>query len=165
MHIITISKGVMFTCKEGITPMGRTLTDDRKQLRRDAIKLRQDLGWSERRIGEELGVSNDTIHNWLQINKQFTHVIIKQSRHVLDNSTSKVLHNPPLALNRVHVMDCVTGLNRLPHPACTIAELADILLLTTSANKSGRSLFSLSSEYALELPCAEFLIITLSLSI
>jgi len=95
--------------------MGRIQTDKNKQLKRDAIKLRQDLGWSERRIGEELGVSNDTIHNWLQINKQFTHVIIKQSRHVLDNSTSKVLHNPPLALNRVHVMDCVTGLGRLPH--------------------------------------------------
>ena len=95
--------------------MGMTQTDKNKQLKRNAIRLRMELGWSERRIGKELGADKQTVHRWVKIVRQVTPNIVRQDSLVHHNSTSKVPHNSPLALNKVHVMDCVTGLGRLPH--------------------------------------------------
>lgn len=79
--------------------MARTLTPDRQILKQDAIRLRQELGWSIRKIAGHLRLPKSDIYLWVSNN----------SIPELSNN------NGPLALNTVHGMDCVTGLNRLPH--------------------------------------------------
>jgi site-specific DNA-methyltransferase (adenine-specific) len=70
----------------------RTLTPERQQLRDDAIRLRQELGWSERRIASHLSLPRPTINRW-----------------VARFDTLNVAHNS------VNIMDCVTGMAKLPH--------------------------------------------------
>jgi len=78
--------------------MGRKLTPEREALRRDAIRIRQELGWSEWEIANHLSLPQPTIHLWLT-----------------KNSVAVPINNsPPLALNTVHVMDVLEGLRRLP---------------------------------------------------
>lgn len=79
--------------------MGRTLTAEGRKLRDDAIRLRQELGWSKRRIAAHLEHNESTIRYWLRNN--------------LESDMRK--NNKPLPLNQVHIMDCIRGMNRLPH--------------------------------------------------
>jgi hypothetical protein len=44
--------------------MTRTLSDERKLLKQQALELSQ-LNWSEREIAMELGIPRGTIHHWL----------------------------------------------------------------------------------------------------
>ncbi len=81
--------------------MGRTLTPERQALRQDALRIRQELGWSERAIANHLSLPRDTVHHWMVL-----------------NAKAGLVHNPPLALNTVHVMDAVVGMNRLAWPRC-----------------------------------------------
>ena len=76
--------------------MARTLTPERQKLKQDAIRLRRELGWSERRIARHLTIDYRTIHRWLPHNGR---------------------HNMPhiLPLNHVHIMDCLQGMGKLPH--------------------------------------------------
>lgn len=79
--------------------MARTLTPERQKLRQDAIRLRQELGWSERQIAEHLHEWRSTIHYWLH-----------------KNGTRKAHNNSaPLIPNNIYCMDCLEGLRRLPH--------------------------------------------------
>lgn len=75
------------------------MTPDRQKLKQDAIRLRQELGWSERQIAGQLNVPRPTINVWLADNPK---------RTVAKN-------NGLLALNTVHIMDCIEGMRRLPH--------------------------------------------------
>lgn len=45
--------------------MGRTLTLERQKLKREALSLRHDYGWTMRQIVEQLHVPIATIHYWL----------------------------------------------------------------------------------------------------
>ena len=72
--------------------MGMTQTDENKQLKRDAIKLRQDLGWSIDKISVHLNTPHTTIQDW-----------------VYGYSESKAYDNFTPALNKVNVMDCGEG--------------------------------------------------------
>jgi len=78
--------------------MARTLTPERQGLRQDAIRLRQELGWSERQIGKHLSLPCSTIHGYLLRN------------------------NKPISLknNNVYPLDCLTGLNSIPHDSIDI---------------------------------------------
>jgi len=79
--------------------MARTLTPERQKLRRDAIRLRQELGWSERQIANHLSLPRDTIHRWL-----------------VHNSVPRMVqNNGQLDLGTVHIMDCTKGMNSLAH--------------------------------------------------
>jgi len=79
--------------------MARNLTPERQKLRLDAIRLRQELGWSIRVIAGHLGVPKSDIHEWVSNN--ITHELSK-------NIAS-------LSLNNIYRMDCLDGLRRLPH--------------------------------------------------
>ncbi|GEM_PF-3106749 len=78
--------------------MGRTLTPEHQALRRDALRIRRELGWSQRQIAGHLSLPKSTIDAWLP-----------------KNPAATVPNNSPLALNAVHVMDAVDGLNQLAH--------------------------------------------------
>lgn len=79
--------------------MARTLTPERQKLKQDAIRLHQELGWSNRAIAAHLRIPRRTIDGW-----------------VGNNSTPRVgKNNGLLALNTVHIMDCIEGMRRLPH--------------------------------------------------
>lgn len=79
--------------------MARTLTPERQKLKQDAIRLRQELGWSERRLAEHLNLACSTIHSYL-----------------LNNSEPIMLNNKPsIYLNQVYVVDCIQGMSKLPH--------------------------------------------------
>ncbi len=73
--------------------MGGVTTPERRKLKEDAIRIRQELGWSYRQIAGHLKEARSTIFDWLS-----GYPIATAS----DNSN-------PLALNTVHVMDCVEG--------------------------------------------------------
>ena len=45
--------------------MARTLTPERQNLKQQAISLRYDYGWTERRIADRLSIQKTTIHDWL----------------------------------------------------------------------------------------------------
>lgn len=78
--------------------MARKLTPERKKVRLDAIRLRQELGWSERSIMAHLSLPETTIRRWL--------------RH---NNSHDTRHNKPLAPNNIYCMECLEGLRQLPH--------------------------------------------------
>lgn len=79
--------------------MARTLTPKRKKQKQDAIRIRQELGWSIDKIVVHLSLPRTTIARW-----------------VSHNGKARLSHNNELlALNTVHIMDCVTGMNQLPH--------------------------------------------------
>lgn len=79
--------------------MARKLTPERQNLRLDAIRIRQELGWSLDKIVGHIGLPRTTIARWLS-----------------HNPVPRLSHNNGLlSLNQVHVMDCMTGMNRLPH--------------------------------------------------
>ena len=81
------------------TPTARVLTPERQKLRLDALRLRQEMGWSIRQIAGHLRLEKSTIHRWL-------------SREL----EAKVSHNTaPLFPNNIYRMDCLDGLRRLPH--------------------------------------------------
>ncbi|MBA7716143.1 hypothetical protein ES703_125208 [subsurface metagenome] len=68
--------------------MGRTPTPERQKLKRCAIRLRQELGWSIDKIVVHLSLPHTTIQHWLD-----------------HNSTPKGYHNnAPLSLNTVHIV-------------------------------------------------------------
>ena len=71
--------------------MARTLTPERQKLRLDAIRLRQELEWSERQIANHLSLPQPTIHTWL---------INNINRRVIKNNT-------PLSPNAIYSMDCL----------------------------------------------------------
>jgi len=79
--------------------MARKLTSERQKLRLDAIRLRQELGWSNRRIAAHLTVPEPTTRRWI--------------RH---NYKARVRQNTaPLSPNNIYCMDCLDGLRQLPH--------------------------------------------------
>lgn len=79
--------------------MTRTLTPERQKLKQDAIQLRQELGWTERRIAEHLSLPCSTIHGYL-----------------LNNVTPTPLkNNTHLTPNNIHCMNCLVGLSHLAH--------------------------------------------------
>lgn len=79
--------------------MARTLSPERQRLRQDAIRLRQELGWPERKIAEHLSLPCSTIHGYL-----------------LNNPIAKMLKNDDvLDLGLVHIRDCVKGMAKLAH--------------------------------------------------
>lgn len=79
--------------------MARTLTPERQKQREDAIRIRQELGWSERQIARHLAIDHRTIHRWLP-----------------RNDNHQLPHNyTPLTPNNIYHMDCLDGLSRLPH--------------------------------------------------
>ena len=78
--------------------MGRTITPERLKLKQDAIRIRQELGWSNRRIAAHLQVARRSIDSWMG-----------------DNSVTRVGNNTKLNLNTLHVMDCADGMAKLPH--------------------------------------------------
>ena len=79
--------------------MSRTLTPERGKLKSDAVRLRRELGWSNRQIVAHLSLPETTIRRWVGHNSEPT------VRHNLDS----------LALNTVHTTDCLEGMKRLPH--------------------------------------------------
>jgi len=79
--------------------MARALTLERQKLKQDAIRIRQELGWTERHIANHLSLPQPTIHVWL-----------------INNSVPSVIkNNGQLDLGIVHIIDCIKGMNRLPH--------------------------------------------------
>lgn len=72
--------------------MARTLTVERQALREDAIRLRQELGWSNRKIAAHLTVPPRTIDMWLR-----------------NYSTLDVRKNA------VNIMNCLDGMAKLAH--------------------------------------------------
>ncbi len=82
-----------------INLLARKLTPERQKLRLDAIRLRQELGWSERQIAGHLSLPRTTIQRFLA-----------------HNNTHEMAHNAtPLSPNTIYCMDCLDGLSRLPH--------------------------------------------------
>ena len=79
--------------------MARTMTPERQKLKKDAIRLRQELGWSEREIANHLSLPQPTIHVWL----------------ISNPIPSVIKNNGRLDLSIVHIMDCIKGMNSLPH--------------------------------------------------
>lgn len=79
--------------------MARKMTPEREKLRLDAIRLRQELGWSERQIASQLNVPRPTINVWLANNPKY----------MMAKNTA------PLSPNNIYCMDCLDGLRRLPH--------------------------------------------------
>lgn len=79
--------------------MGRTLTPERRKLKQDAIRIRQELGWSERQIASHLNLPRPTINVWLANN----------------SITRLAKNNGHLNLGLVHILDCIKAANRLPH--------------------------------------------------
>lgn len=84
--------------------MARTLPPERQKLKQDAIRIRQELGWSERRIASHLNLSRPTINYWLA--KNGAHVVAR--------------NNTPLIPNNIYHMDCLDGLARLPHDSVAL---------------------------------------------
>lgn len=78
--------------------MTMTLTPERQKLKQDAIRLRQEMGWSIRRIAGHLKIAKSAVGEWLSA-----------------YSTHELSDNLPLSFNQVHVMDCVDGMGKLPH--------------------------------------------------
>ncbi len=78
--------------------MARKMTPERQKLRQDAIRIRQELGWSERTIARHLAIDYRTIHRWLP-----------------RNNTHGAPHNKPLVPSNIYCMDCLEGLRRLPY--------------------------------------------------
>lgn len=79
--------------------MARPMTPERQKQRQDAIRIRQELGWSIDRIVEHLGLPRTTIARW-----------------VSHNGKAKPYHNAkPLSPNNIYHKDCLDGLARLPH--------------------------------------------------
>ena len=83
--------------------MARKLTPERQELRLNAIRLRQELGWSNRAIMAHLSLPETTIRRWL--------------RH---NNSHDTRHNKPLTPNALYCMDCLEGLRRLPHDSVNL---------------------------------------------
>ena len=73
--------------------MARSITPERQKLRLDAIRIRQELGWSERQIVDHLNTPKTTIHQWL----------------VGNTATTVVKNNTPLSPNNIYCMLCLTG--------------------------------------------------------
>ncbi len=48
--------------------MARTLTPERQKLKQEALSLRYDYWWTERKIAGHLHVPQQTIHLWLTNN-------------------------------------------------------------------------------------------------
>lgn len=85
--------------REEIRKENQELVNQAPPLRLDAIRIRQELGWSNRRIATQLSLPEATIRLWLY-----------------NNSEAKVRRNgTPLVPNTVYCMDCLDGLRQLPH--------------------------------------------------
>jgi len=79
--------------------MARKLTPERQKLRLDAIRIRQELGWSIDKIAVYLSLPPTTIARW-----------------VSHNPEARLPHNTaPLSPDNIYCMDCLDGLRRLPH--------------------------------------------------
>ena len=72
--------------------MGRTLTPERQKLKRDAIRLQQEMGWDSGQISGHLNVPSRTVRRWTGHNNG---------------------HN--VSMNTTNTMDCTVGMARLPH--------------------------------------------------
>ncbi len=84
--------------------MAGKLTPERQKLRLDAIRIRQELGWSIRVIAGHLQVPKSDVYLWLS-----------------NNSEARVSHNTtPLSPNNIYCMDCLDGLRRLPHDSVNL---------------------------------------------
>ena len=79
--------------------MAGKMTPERQKLKRDAVKIRQELGWSQYRIATHLSLPRATIKRWVGRNG------IRTMGH----------HAAPLDLGIVHAMDCIKGMNSLAH--------------------------------------------------
>lgn len=89
--------------------MGRTLTPERKKLRDEALRLRHDYGWTERRIAVQLNLTQSTIHDWLNgnirtnLNGNIQHLEgdcleILKTKTIPDNSVDVLMTDPPYSV-------------------------------------------------------------------
>lgn len=90
--------------------MSRTLTPERQKLKQEAMSLRYDYGWSERRIVDQLHVSKTTVHHWVvpntgmglvHNNGHITHLegdCLELLKVVPDKSVDILLTDPPYSV-------------------------------------------------------------------
>jgi len=87
--------------------MARTLTPERQKLKQEALSLRYDYGWTERRIARQLAIDYRTIHRWLprNIRTGLPHNIIHLEgdclellKTVPDKSVDVLLTDPPYSV-------------------------------------------------------------------
>jgi site-specific DNA-methyltransferase (adenine-specific) len=74
------------------------LTPERQKLKQDAIRISQELGWSNHKIAAHLDIPRRTIDSW-----------------VGNNPKAKAGNNSPLTFNTVHSLDCLDGMAKMPH--------------------------------------------------
>lgn len=68
-------------------------------VKQDAIRIRQELGWSERKISDQKA----RIMNYFP-------VLVENVRWLVGNNTPIVVANSPLVFNKVYNLDCLDGL-------------------------------------------------------
>lgn len=92
------------TCEPDSTAFHLKRTPERETLRRDAIQLRRELGWSQRQIASHLGVTRAIVQRWLAAN----HAIACNGNH-------GGLAVTPTVLGVVTIADAIEGMNSQPH--------------------------------------------------
>jgi DNA modification methylase len=90
--------------------MARTLTPERQQLKQQAISLRFDYGFTERRIADQLQTRKTTIHDWVVGNNKtrlvgnnnhITHLegdCLEKMQELPDKSIDVLLTDPPYSV-------------------------------------------------------------------
>ena len=101
--------------------MARTLTPERQKLRQEALSLRYDYGWMERRIAGQLHVKKSTIHLWVSNNSNgrlpnnsttFTHLegdCLERLEDIPDSSVDCLLTDPPYSVMEDYAWDNKDG--------------------------------------------------------
>jgi site-specific DNA-methyltransferase (adenine-specific) len=90
--------------------MGRTLTPERQKQKREALSLRYDYGWTERRIAVQLNLKQTSIHRWVNhnthntLNHNPTNIRLLEGdclellKDIPDNSVDCLLTDPPYSV-------------------------------------------------------------------
>lgn len=90
--------------------MARTLTPERQKLKQEALSLRYDYGWTERRITDHLHIPKTVIHDWLVGNShkrlvgystKITHLegdCLELLKTIPDKSVDCLLTDPPYSV-------------------------------------------------------------------
>lgn len=90
--------------------MARTLTPERQKLKAEALSLRYDYGWTERRIANHLCIPQPTIHLWMNNNSHtglinnpttITHLegdCLMRLKDIPDKSVDCLLTDPPYSV-------------------------------------------------------------------
>jgi transcriptional regulator with XRE-family HTH domain len=90
------------------------LSKDPAPSKDEAISLRYDYGWTERRIAGQLNVKKSTIHSWLPNN---SHTGLPNNIQLLEGDCLKIL--PTLPDNSIELNDLLTkgfSLNTIASP-------------------------------------------------